>query len=230
MAQLPWSVVESLPVTFHKARLSAKRCAQELSQVLENSAVKTRVVSLLEAFVDALEECEANEFIKQNVKHVPCLSVVKAKGVVQIHPSYMGDALKGVYYYLSHLLMQYNEDVNGIWLSFGKIKQVDKVGYLTDGDTYGIISLRISLRILLFTPQSGGNMFGKITKADPTRASLLVYGVFGVTVRRSETADGETPPIADGDLVDVKVTDVKVLQKNKWVILSTTMDNLKVIS
>lgn len=94
MAQLPWAVVESRPVTFAKARLAAVKCAQgmitvclpqlkysELSEVLDNNATKSRVVSLLQDFIGALQECEANATIKEQIKHVPCVSLVKARWV-----------------------------------------------------------------------------------------------------------------------------------------------------
>ncbi|KAK1441816.1 hypothetical protein BgAZ_501480 [Babesia gibsoni] len=229
MAQLPWEVVESMPVTFSKARTVAEKCAYELSQVLENSAVKTRISSLLGAFIESMQECEANPVIKQNIKHVSCVSLVKARGVVQIHPSFMGNALKGVYSYLSNLLMQYNEELDGIWLSCGRVRQLDQVGYLTDGDNYGIMSLRVSMRILLFTPKAG-NMCAKVTKAGQKRASLLIYGIFGVAARSEEEGNPSTPEIKEGDMVDVDVNDVKVLQKSKWIILSTTMERVKLLS
>nr|BAN64434.1 hypothetical protein [Babesia bovis] len=62
------------------------------------------------------------------------------------------------------------------------------------------------------------------------RASLLVYGMFGVTVRANEGLSDKTSKLSEGDLVEVDVTDVKVLQKNKWVMMSTTMDRINVIS
>ncbi|KAK1939514.1 hypothetical protein X943_000641 [Babesia divergens] len=229
MAQLPWAVVESRPVTFAKARLAAVKCAQELSEVLDNNATKSRVVSLLQDFIGALQECEANATIKEQIKHVPCVSLVKARGAVQIHPSFMGDALKGVYSYLANLLMQYNEDLGGIWLTCGKVRQMDECGYVTDGDSFGILSLRISLRLLVFTPRSG-RMCGKVTKADPHRASLLVYGIFGVTARPDENDNLQAQELREGDTVDMEVSDVKILPKNKWVILSTTMGRVRVMS
>ncbi|GFE53841.1 UPF0692 C19orf54 homolog isoform X1 [Babesia ovis] len=65
----------------------------------------TRVTPLLQAFVEALEECEANAYIRDSTKHIPCMATVKAMGVVQIHPSFLGNPMKGAYAYLSNFLM-----------------------------------------------------------------------------------------------------------------------------
>ncbi|ORM40455.1 uncharacterized protein BXIN_1952 [Babesia sp. Xinjiang] len=229
MAQLPWRVLRSRPVTFAKARLAAERCSEDLSQLLDSHGTRTRVTSLLQAFIEALQECEANSYVRDSTKYVPCVKGFKVRGVVQIHPSFLGNPLKGVYVYLSNFLMQYNDYVGGIWLTCGKICQLDKYGYVTDGDCLGILSLRITVKLLVFVPQNG-LMFGKVVRTLPERASLLVYGIFGVTVRSAEGSRDQANTLKEGDLVDADVDQVKILQKNKWVMLATSVDRVKVIS
>ncbi|CDR97695.1 hypothetical protein, conserved [Babesia bigemina] len=229
MAQLPWSVVTARPVTFGKARLAAEKCSQGIAQQIDNKPLKMRLTSMLQAFAEAMQECENSEELRNVTSHVPGMSMVKAKGVVQIHPSFLGNALKGVYTYLSNFLMQYNEELGGIWLTCGKIRQQDECGYVTDGDCFGVLSLSVTLKMVVFYPFSR-SVIGKVARVSAHRASLLVYGIFGVTVRSVDEASEEHHELTEGSLVDVEVDDVKILPKNKWVMLATAVERVKLIT
>nr|PVC52166.1 hypothetical protein MACL_00000974 [Theileria orientalis] len=233
MAQFSWTIVESKSASLHKALKAVEKCNHEISQTLYSSSHKTRILSQLDTFVSSLREISEKSSFNDYFEELPSLFFIKATGVVQLHPSFLGNVKHGVYSYLSNFLMQYvasmlincsyNEDFGGVWISCGSVKPLDSLGFLTSGDFQSIVSLPVSLRVLAFVP-----------KLDVI--IVLVYGIFNVAVKHEDLPkikhDGssyklyfEEKTVTENSLVTMKLISVNILTKNKSLNLSAVLES-----
>ncbi|BAM40418.1 uncharacterized protein TOT_020000675 [Theileria orientalis strain Shintoku] len=223
MAQFSWTIVESKSASLHKALKAVEKCNHEISQTLYSSSHKTRILSQLDTFVSSLREISEKSSFNDYFEELPSLFFIKATGVVQLHPSFLGNVKHGVYSYLSNFLMHYNEDFGGVWISCGSVKPLDSLGFLTSGDFQSIVSLPVSLRVLAFVP-----------KLDVI--IVLVYGIFNVAVKHEDLPkikhDGssyklyfEEKTVTENSLVTMKLISVNILTKNKSLNLSAVLES-----
>ncbi|UKK01869.2 hypothetical protein MACK_001222 [Theileria orientalis] len=223
MAQFSWTIVESKSASLHKALKAVEKCNHEISQTLYSSSHKTRILSQLDTFVNSLTEISEKSSFNDYFEQLPSLFFIKATGVVQLHPSFLGNVNHGVYSYLSNFLMHYNEDFGGVWISCGSVKLLDSLGFLTSGDFQSIVSLRVSLRVLTFVP-----------KLDVI--IVLVYGIFNVALKPEDLPkikhDGasyklyfEDKTVTENSLLTMKLISVNVLTKNKSLNLSAVLES-----
>ncbi|AFZ79686.1 RNA polymerase Rpb7, N-terminal domain containing protein [Theileria equi strain WA] len=234
MGQFSWTMLKSKPASLSKALKSGEKCIKEITRSLSSSAHKVRVLSQLESFIKSLQEIEASQGLG-DLENLPCLSFVQASGVIQLHPSFLGNVSSGIYSYLSNFLMHYDEDLKGVWVSCGNVKQLDSLGYLTSGDACGLVTFKVALKILVFIPKLD-DIIGKINRMRPTSISVLIYGVFNATIKSEDVKDtiqydgtqyktvtGER--IIDNDtIIPLKITNVTVLPKNRWVNLTAILN------
>ncbi|UKJ90599.2 hypothetical protein MACJ_001533 [Theileria orientalis] len=235
MAQFSWTIVESKSASLHKALKAVEKCNHEISQTLYSSSHKTRILSQLDTFVNSLGEISGKSCFKDYLEELPSLFFIKATGVVQLHPSFLGNVNHGIYSYLSNFLMHYNEDFGGVWISCGSVKLLDYLGFLTSGDFQSIVSLRVSLRVLAFVPKLD-IIIGKISRIRPQSISVLVYGIFNVAVKPEDLPkikhDGssyklffEDKTVTENSLVTMKLLSVNILTKNKSLNLSAVLES-----
>ncbi|EAN32993.2 SHS2 domain found in N terminus of Rpb7p/Rpc25p/MJ0397 family protein [Theileria parva strain Muguga] len=236
MAQFSWKVIESKPASLHSVLESVEKCNNDISLCLHSSSHKTRILSQLETFLQSVREISEDPSFKQYIETLPSLEFLKTTGVVQIHPSYLGNVNSGIYAYLSNFLMHYNDDFSGVWISCGDIVPLDSLGYLTTGDYQGLVSLRISLRVLAFIPKLDV-IIGKISRIRPRSISVLAYGIFNVSVKPenlpeikqenseySLVCNGKT--VSENALLTLQLIGVNVLKRNKWLNLSAKLHNV----
>lgn len=112
-------LVQFLSIPRHTTILSNNfvKLPSDISLCLHSSSHKTRILSQLETFLQSVREISEDPSFKQYIETLPSLEFLKTtyvfsfylyflRGVVQIHPSYLGNVNSGIYAYLSNFLMQ----------------------------------------------------------------------------------------------------------------------------
>eukprot|EP00375_Theileria_parva_P002596 XP_765276.1 hypothetical protein [Theileria parva strain Muguga] len=214
MAQFSWKVIESKPASLHSVLESVEKCNNDISLCLHSSSHKTRILSQLETFLQSVREISEDPSFKQYIETLPSLEFLKTTGVVQIHPSYLGNVNSGIYAYLSNFLMHYNDDFSGVWISCGDIVPLDSLGYLTTGDYQGLVSLRISLRVLAFIPKLDV-IIVKPENLPEIKQENSEYSL---------VCNGKT--VSENALLTLQLIGVNVLKRNKWLNLSAKLHNV----
>ncbi|XP_952004.1 uncharacterized protein TA14700 [Theileria annulata] len=187
MAQFSWKVIDSKPATLHSSIESLEKCNNDISLCLHSSSHKTRILSQLETFLHSIREISQDPSFKQYIEPLPSLEFLKTT---------------------------YNDDFEGVWISCGDIVPLDSLGYLTTGDYQGLVSLRVTLKVLTFIPKLDV-IIVKTENLPEIKQENNEYSL---------VCNGRT--VSENSLLTLQLTSVTVLKRNKWLNLSAKIHNV----
>ncbi|PHJ25482.1 dna-directed rna polymerase i rpa43 [Cystoisospora suis] len=134
------------------------------------------------------------DLLRKSVFHV-----VTARGMVQLLPRHLNNIRLGMYLFLLNFLLKYLPELNGVWLSFHRIKILQprsyqgshlshcsnrmgssSLGYMIpDTNTGGgVMLLQVEIECLVFKPRTNAMLIGKVQTVRPTHIRLLWLGIF----------------------------------------------------
>lgn len=113
---------------------------------------------------------------------------------VHLMPYHTHDIQAGINEHLNKLLMKYNEELEGVVISYYNVKPLQSNGAIIAD--YPHIHFYVTATLLLFCPRVGSKLVGQVEKVGVDHIGLLVYGIFNAAIPRDAMAttlecDGE---------------------------------------
>lgn len=142
---------------------------------------------------------------------------------VAISPEHLHKPFEAIAKQLNTLLFRYNDDFQGIPISYSKCKLPKTKSYGRVIGEMPWIHYDVDTKLLIFKPIIGSIIKGKICKATETHLSLLVHGMFNASISgdnvaakysfNNSTATWESAlgdaMIAEGDFIDFCIMSVQ---------------------
>ncbi|PFH46384.1 hypothetical protein AMATHDRAFT_155258 [Amanita thiersii Skay4041] len=116
------------------------------------------------------------------VKRVDEFLIVKANLVVSITPAFTSDARAGVEEVLDSMVMKYNPTFQGVVVSHSNISFLCKTAFVQVECPY--LVCKVSFDIVVWSPQVGVKLVGKINAWSPDHVSLLIHETFNASIPR----------------------------------------------
>ncbi|KAH9007965.1 hypothetical protein EDB83DRAFT_2212827 [Lactarius deliciosus] len=158
---------------------------------------------------------------------------VKASVVLAVPPVFANRLRDGVEEMLDTMTMRYEPTLNGVVLAHSDVHFLDPVAQLQGDSPFAIC--RVGFEALVWSPQRGMSLYGRVTLSSPDHISLLVHRTFNVSIPRhhipTDQWEFEYGPVEDNpefrgadDVIDVDITtdahgdDVQAAdQRGHWV-------------
>lgn len=150
---------------------------------------------------------------------VLCESRILLKcAILPISMAYPLDAIK---VQLNDMLLKYNEDLQGIPITFSAIEydHGKECGRIMDEQPW--IHVDIVTTVLLFKPSAGKTIYGKICQTSDSHVALLVYGIFNASIASEELGSkyafnqaSQTWESSEGDLIVGELVQCRILNLN----------------
>lgn len=112
-----------------------------------------------------------------------------AKLYVHLHPSCLEDPTAALEQELNSKLLQYDEKLQGVVLSYDQIKVEDEQARVRIFADSHYINVHISTRLLLFRPQAGCKLVGEVNYTNSSAVGLLVHGIFNASISDEHIPD-----------------------------------------
>lgn len=106
---------------------------------------------------------------------------------IDLHPSKTEDVLDGIREQLNAGLLRFNEDLEGVVLSYSKERIVSKQAVIRPYFPY--LHVKVCADVVLFKPQVGALLVGQVNKVGSDYLGLLVLGIFNVSIGVSGMPD-----------------------------------------
>merc|ERR1711968_97907 len=108
---------------------------------------------------------------------------------VHLHPSCLTDPTSAIESELNTKLLQYDEKLEGVVLSYDNIKVENELGRVRMFCDSHFINVHISARLLLFCPKPGAKLVGEVNYVDSGSVGLLVHGIFNASIADEQIPD-----------------------------------------
>lgn len=106
-----------------------------------------------------------------------------ARLYVHLHPSCLNDPGSALQQELNAKLLQYDETLKGVVLSYDQVKIEDRGGKVRIfGDSH-MLNVHVSVRLLLFSPKPGMKLVGEVNFTSAQSIGLLVHGIFNASIQ-----------------------------------------------
>lgn len=101
---------------------------------------------------------------------------------VAIEPAKLDSAVEAIKEKLNITLFKYNDDIEGIPMSYENIKFMPGQNIAKIFGESPWLHIVFHADIVVFQPIVGQRLFGRVSKASGTHISLLIYGMFNATI------------------------------------------------
>lgn len=149
------------------------------------------------------------------------LKLVDVNMRVILAPKFTQEIKAGVKEYLSGLLLKYSPELEGVIMTFSRIKVTSDYASITNESPF--FKVPISAQFVIFKPQKKSRLLGVVQSVGAQYVGLLLYGLFNVSIDANEipnvyefdptayswrhkSPDGKH--IEMGSLIEFKVQDV----------------------
>ena len=112
---------------------------------------------------------------------------------VDLHPSKGNDVKGGATEQLNKLLLRYNDDFDGVVLSYANERVSTQHARVHPYFPY--IRVGISADLIIFKPQVGARLLGSVSKIGADYIGLLVFGFINVVLARSDIRSDMRPDL-----------------------------------
>lgn len=144
---------------------------------------------------------EAEEIMKSK-DHSQFEKVNKCKRVI-FHPRFLGNTRKGIEEALKSERNLVSEEFGGALIAYNNIRIQQAMGLIVDP----YIHFDIVADFIVFNPTVGSTLTGVVHRVFKNHVSLLVYGIFNVSIRKSELNEDQ---LMEGNEVEFKVERIYV--------------------
>ncbi|KAH9176509.1 hypothetical protein EDB89DRAFT_1846071 [Lactarius sanguifluus] len=166
---------------------------------------------------------------------------VKASVVLAVPPVFANRLRDGVEEMLDTMTMRYEPTLNGVVLAHSDVHFLDPVAQLQGDSPFAIC--RVGFEALVWSPQRGMSLYGRVTLSSPDHISLLAHRTFNVSIPRHHIPidqwEFEYGPVEDNpefrgadDVMDVDITtdahrdDVQAADQRGYWVHKVTGDRL----
>ncbi|XP_061183238.1 DNA-directed RNA polymerase I subunit RPA43-like [Saccostrea echinata] len=146
-------------------------------------------------FKEAEEIMETQEY-SQFVKINECKRII-------FHPRFLGNTRKGIEEALKSERNLVSDKFGGALIAYNNIKIQQAMGLIVDP----YIHFDIVADFIVFKPEVGASLKGVVHRVFKNHVSLLVYGIFNVSIKKSES---NAEQLREGNEVDFKVERIYV--------------------
>ncbi|GAB4817406.1 hypothetical protein N2152v2_004452 [Parachlorella kessleri] len=108
------------------------------------------------------------------------LHKLRVKFTVDLHPSKLSSVEKGVREHLNTLLLRYNEDLDGVLLSYSSERILTHQAHIHP--YFPLVRVEVAADAVLFRPQAGMRLVGTVNKIGADFIGLLVLGVINAAI------------------------------------------------
>lgn len=106
-----------------------------------------------------------------------------ARLYVHLHPSCLNDPASALQQELNAKLLQYDETLKGVVLSYDQVKIEDRGGKVRIFQDSHLLNVHVSVRLLLFCPKAGMKLVGEVNFTSAQSIGLLVHGIFNASIQ-----------------------------------------------
>ncbi|KAI9442295.1 hypothetical protein H4582DRAFT_1271278 [Lactarius indigo] len=135
---------------------------------------------------------------------------VKASVVLAVPPVFANRLRDGVEEMLDTMTMRYEPTLNGVVLTHSDVHFLDSVAQLQGDSPFAIC--RVGFEALVWSPQRGMSLYGRVTLSSPDHVSLLVHRTFNVSIPRhhipTDQWEFEHGPVENGSADDIMNADI----------------------
>ncbi|XP_048730877.2 DNA-directed RNA polymerase I subunit RPA43-like [Ostrea edulis] len=131
--------------------------------------------------VNVIKFKEAEEIMKSQ-EHSQFVKINKRKRII-FHPCFLGNTRKGIEETLKSERNLVSDEFGGAVIAYNNIKIQDSLGLIVDP----YIHFDIVADFIVFKPTVGSTMTGMVDRVFKKHVSLLVYGIFNVSISKSES-------------------------------------------
>ncbi|KAF8273007.1 hypothetical protein EI94DRAFT_1677401 [Lactarius quietus] len=107
---------------------------------------------------------------------------VRASVVLAVPPIFANRLRDGVEEMLDTMTMRYEPTLNGVVLAHSNVRFLEHVARLQGDSPFAIC--HVEFEALVWSPQRGMSLYGRVTLASPDHVSLLVHRTFNVSIPR----------------------------------------------
>ncbi|XP_074127256.1 DNA-directed RNA polymerase I subunit RPA43 [Sminthopsis crassicaudata] len=118
------------------------------------------------------------------VKPGSCLSVGPHRRHVALSPRFLDRKRSGLRQLLDQELLRYSESLRGVPVAYDNLRIVGELGDIYDDQ--GHIHLNIEADFVIFCPERGQKLLGKVNKVAPSHLGCLVHGCFNASIPKPE--------------------------------------------
>ncbi|KAL4520007.1 hypothetical protein Ndes2526B_g01441 [Nannochloris sp. 'desiccata'] len=122
---------------------------------------------------------------------------------IDLHPSKLASVSKGVHEQLNGLLLKYNDNLNGVVLSYSNEKVVSQTALVHP--YFPLARLVVSATLVVFRPYSGARLIGIVNKLSDDFIGVVVLGFVNVVIKAPEIrSDLKRPVFGSSSWVSTK--------------------------
>uniref|UniRef100_H0X025 DNA-directed RNA polymerase subunit n=1 Tax=Otolemur garnettii TaxID=30611 RepID=H0X025_OTOGA len=135
-----------------------------------------------------------------------CLVVGPHRRHIALSPRYLNRKRTGIREQLDAELLRYSESLLGVPIAYDNIKVVGELGDIYDDQ--GHIHLNIEADFVIFCPEPGQKLVGRVNKVSSSHIGCLVHGCFNASIPKPEQLSAEqwqTVEINLGDELEFEV-------------------------
>ncbi|KAI9439378.1 hypothetical protein BJY52DRAFT_1206963 [Lactarius psammicola] len=107
---------------------------------------------------------------------------VRASVVLAVPPIFANRLRDGVEEMLDTMTMRHEHTLNGVVLAYSDVHFLDHVARLQGDSPFAVC--HVGFEALVWSPQRGMSLYGRVTLSSPDHVSLLVHRTFNVSIPR----------------------------------------------
>lgn len=142
---------------------------RKISEIIEEEA-ESKVKKLKKEKHEELEDT----FFQSVVVQFPVTIELKS----------MNDIKNAIHKKLDTILLKYDENLQGVIMSFKNLKIVSKSGNISYNPTDPGLSFTVEVEFIVFSPRPGQTLKGIVTHVEKDFVSLTVFGIFHAQISR----------------------------------------------
>ncbi|XP_041868467.1 DNA-directed RNA polymerase I subunit RPA43 [Melanotaenia boesemani] len=119
-----------------------------------------------------------------------CLVMNTHRRHIALPPVYMYKKKTGIQEELETELLKFTQSLNGVPLAYDNIRIVGKHGDIYDDSGY--IHMNVEANFIVFQPQKGQKLLGKVNKLGVSHVGCLVHGCFNASIPKPNLVSVET--------------------------------------